>query len=117
MEKVDIIISEWMGYFLLFEGMLDSVLYARDKWLAPNGIMAPSQTEILISAFGDGDWYDDKVNFWNDVYGFSMKCMNSDIKTNGLVTVVPGKEMISNSFVLQVLFESFFSLTLYNVEY
>jgi protein arginine N-methyltransferase 1 len=31
-EKVDIIISEWMGYFLLYESMLDTVLYARDKW-------------------------------------------------------------------------------------
>lgn len=36
-KKVDIIISEWMGYFLLYEGMLDSVLLARDKWLNPNG--------------------------------------------------------------------------------
>jgi 2-polyprenyl-3-methyl-5-hydroxy-6-metoxy-1,4-benzoquinol methylase len=34
-DKVDIIISEWMGYFLLFESMLDSVLYARDKYLQP----------------------------------------------------------------------------------
>lgn len=31
--KVDVIISEWMGYFLLFENMLNTVLYARDKWL------------------------------------------------------------------------------------
>ena len=30
-ETVDIIISEWMGYFLLYESMLDTVLYARDK--------------------------------------------------------------------------------------
>jgi protein arginine N-methyltransferase 3 len=30
---VDIIVSEWMGYFLLYESMLPSVLYARDKWL------------------------------------------------------------------------------------
>lgn len=28
--KVDIIVSEWMGYFLLYESMLDTVLYARD---------------------------------------------------------------------------------------
>lgn len=28
-EKVDIIISEWMGYFLLREAMFDSVLAAR----------------------------------------------------------------------------------------
>ena len=32
-DRVDIIISEWMGYFLLFENMLNTVLYARDKWL------------------------------------------------------------------------------------
>lgn len=31
--KVDIIISEWMGYALLYESMLDTVLVARDKWL------------------------------------------------------------------------------------
>jgi protein arginine N-methyltransferase 1 len=36
-EKVDIIISEWMGYFLIYESMLDTVLYARDKWLKPDG--------------------------------------------------------------------------------
>lgn len=27
--QVDIIISEWMGYFLLYESMLDTVIYAR----------------------------------------------------------------------------------------
>jgi len=35
-EKVDIIISEWMGYFLLYESMLDTVLVARDKYLVSN---------------------------------------------------------------------------------
>jgi len=35
--KVDIIISEWMGYFLLYESMLDTVLFARDKWLEKDG--------------------------------------------------------------------------------
>ena len=32
-DSVDIIISEWMGYFLLYESMLDTVLYARDRYL------------------------------------------------------------------------------------
>merc|ERR1719177_82624 len=31
--KVDIIISEWMGYCLYYGNMLKSVLFARDKWL------------------------------------------------------------------------------------
>ena len=32
-EGVDIIISEWMGYCLFYESMLNTVIYARDKWL------------------------------------------------------------------------------------
>lgn len=37
-KQVDIIVSEWMGYCLLYEAMLDSVLYARDRYLAPDGL-------------------------------------------------------------------------------
>ena len=32
-EKVDVIVSEWIGYFLLFERMLPSVLAVRDRYL------------------------------------------------------------------------------------
>lgn len=42
-EKVDIIISEWMGYCLFYESMLDTVLYARDKWLAEDGMLFPDR--------------------------------------------------------------------------
>ena len=31
--KVDVIVSEWMGYCLFYESMLDTVIFARDKWL------------------------------------------------------------------------------------
>lgn len=40
-----------MGYFLLFESMLDTVLYARDKWLAPGGVgkyIMPSLTGLFV---------------------------------------------------------------------
>lgn len=47
-EKVDIIISEWMGYALLFESMLSSVLYARDRYLAPEGRVLPDQSRMYI---------------------------------------------------------------------
>ena len=35
-EKVDIIISEWMGYCLFYESMLNTVIQARDKYLVSN---------------------------------------------------------------------------------
>ncbi len=48
-EKVDIIISEWMGYFLLRESMLDSVLLARDRFLKPGGAMYPSHARMFLA--------------------------------------------------------------------
>ncbi|CAM9122795.1 unnamed protein product [Pylaiella littoralis] len=51
--KVDIIISEWMGYFLLRESMLDSLVRARDRWLIPGGLMFPSRCTMLWGLVSD----------------------------------------------------------------
>ncbi len=48
--KNDILVSEWMGYFLLFERMLPSVLYVRDKFLYQAGILIPGHARIYIAA-------------------------------------------------------------------
>ena len=48
-EKVDIIISEFMGHFLLRESMLDCVLLARDKYLKPEGAMYPSSARMFLA--------------------------------------------------------------------
>jgi protein arginine N-methyltransferase 3 len=100
-EKFDIIVSEWMGYFLLFEGMLDSVLAARDKYLAPGGMVLPSRCSIHLAALSDVDRYNGLVDFWGDVYGFKMSCMRNPILEEASVEVVPLEHVVSNS--VQVL--------------
>lgn len=55
--QVDIIISEWMGYFLLFEGMIDSVIYARDNYLKPGGIIVPDKCQLFIQGANDEGRY------------------------------------------------------------
>ena len=52
-EQVDVIISEWMGYFLLRESMFDSVIVARDRWLKPGGAMFPSARDDVHRAHSD----------------------------------------------------------------
>ena len=59
--KVDIIISEWMGYFLLYESMLDTVLYARDTYLVPGGKIFPDRATMYLAAIQDGEYKDDKI--------------------------------------------------------
>ncbi|XP_028108429.1 protein arginine N-methyltransferase PRMT10-like isoform X3 [Camellia sinensis] len=53
-EKVDVIISEWMGYFLLRESMFDSVICARDRWLKPTGVMYPSNARMWLAPIRSG---------------------------------------------------------------
>lgn len=59
--KVDIIISEWMGYFLLYESMLDTVLYARDRYLNKDGLIFPDKATIFVAGIEDGDYKDEKI--------------------------------------------------------
>ena len=97
MHQVDVIISEWMGYFLVFESMLDSVLIARDRFLKPvfycftylspllslneispplqSGIIMPSHAKLFLSPFYIEDLYEQRINFWHHVkeqYGVDM---------------------------------------------
>eukprot|EP00118_Oscarella_pearsei_P023049 m.271476 g.271476 ORF g.271476 m.271476 type:complete len:216 (+) comp40550_c1_seq21:79-726(+) len=60
--KVDIIISEWMGYCLFYETMLPTVLYARDKWLTEGGLLFPDKASLFIAAIEDRSYKDEKVN-------------------------------------------------------
>lgn len=62
-DYVDIIISEWMGYFLLYESMLDTVLYARDKYLRPEtGIMLPDKAVLFLCGIEDQEYRAEKVS-------------------------------------------------------
>merc|ERR1711962_1887662 len=99
--KVDIIISEWMGYCLFYESMLDSVLFARDKWLADDGLMFPDRATLYITAIEDRQYKDDKINWWDDVYGFDMSCIKKVALQEPLVDVVEPKQLVTGSCVVK----------------
>uniref|UniRef100_A0A8C2G868 Protein arginine N-methyltransferase 3 n=1 Tax=Cyprinus carpio TaxID=7962 RepID=A0A8C2G868_CYPCA len=102
-EKVDIIISEWMGYFLLFESMLDSVLYARDRYLADDGLVYPDRCNISLAAVGDTQKHSDRIAFWDDVYGFKMRCMKKAVIPEAVVEVLKPETVISEPAVIKTI--------------
>ncbi|XP_027552141.1 protein arginine N-methyltransferase 3 [Neopelma chrysocephalum] len=101
LEKVDVIISEWMGYFLLFESMLDSVIYAKDKYLAEGGSVYPDICTISLVAVGDMNKHVDKLLFWEDVYGFDMSCMKKAVIPEAVVEVLDPNTLISSASVIK----------------
>ncbi|KAF2885240.1 hypothetical protein ILUMI_20932 [Ignelater luminosus] len=99
-DKVDIIISEWMGYFLLFEGMLDSFIYARDNHLSPGGVVLPSRCNISLIGLSDMEKYNNRITFWDDIYGFSMKCMKSEVVKEPNIETIPSDKIITKPCLL-----------------
>ncbi|KAI9821379.1 MAG: type I protein arginine N-methyltransferase Rmt1 [Thelocarpon impressellum] len=101
--KVDIILSEWMGYFLLYESMLDTVLYARDHYLAPNGLIFPDKATIFMAGIEDGDYKEEKIGFWDNVYGFDFKPLKHTALTEPLVDTVDIKAVVTDPTAILTL--------------
>ncbi|CAI9759061.1 unnamed protein product [Fraxinus pennsylvanica] len=101
--QVDIIISEWMGYFLVYENMLNTVLYARDKWLVKDGLVLPDRASLHLTAIEDADYKEDKIEFWNNVYGFDMSCIRKQALSEPLVDTVEQKQIVTNCQLLKTM--------------
>ncbi|GAB2227506.1 hypothetical protein Droror1_Dr00009328 [Drosera rotundifolia] len=101
--QVDIIISEWMGYFLLYENMLNTVLYARDKWLVDGGSVLPDKASLYLTAIEDADYKEDKIEFWNDVYGFDMSPIRKQAMMEPLVDIVDKNQIVTNCHLLKAM--------------
>ncbi|KAG8247193.1 Protein arginine N-methyltransferase 8 [Homalodisca vitripennis] len=99
--EVDIIISEWMGYCLFYESMLDTVLYARDKWLKPGGMLFPDRATLFICGIEDRQYKDEKINWWDDVYGFDMSSIRKVAISEPLVDVVDPKQVVTNACLIK----------------
>ncbi|GAB1313120.1 Ribosomal protein arginine N-methyltransferase rmt3 [Madurella fahalii] len=101
--KVDIIVSEWMGYCLLYEAMLPSIFYARDRYLKPDGLLVPSHASMWITPVSDSEYMVDQVHFWRDVYGFDMRAMQSGIYQNARLPVMPESSVCGSASAFRML--------------
>ena len=55
--------------------MLDTVLYARDKYLKDEGVMFPSRAIMYIATVEAYHDKRNKMDFWDEVYGYDMSCI------------------------------------------
>ncbi|QRV77095.1 protein arginine N-methyltransferase 3 [Ceratobasidium sp. AG-Ba] len=100
---VDVIISEWMGYALLYESMLDSVLFARDKFLRVGGLMVPSQCRIMANLVEVPSVIKENITFWENVYGFKMSSMATEVYDDALIEVVNSDAVLTNDCIIKDL--------------
>jgi protein arginine N-methyltransferase 3 len=93
-----------MGYFLLFESMLDTVLWARDRYLVSGGIILPDKCNISLAAIDDHEMHETNYGYWSDVYGFKMTCMRTAVQKEASVLSVSESTVISDPIIIKVRF-------------
>lgn len=97
-KKFDVIISEWMGYFLLYEGMLDSLIYARDNYLnEENGLLMPNYCKINLCGYGDLERHQNLIQFWDNVYGFDMSTIKIDVLNEANLEICKQEYILTDS--------------------
>ena len=109
-----------MGYFLLYESMLDTVLLARDKYLKPGGLIFPDNASLYICAIEDQEYKEEKINcacsftvnfgasldfflVWDNVYGFDYSVIKDIALREPLVDTVELKATVTNPCKFKVM--------------
>ena len=95
--KVDIIISEWMGYFLLYESMLDSVIVARDRWLKRGGLMFPDKCTLYLAGIEDTEYRENKIDFWDNIHGVSMQSIKRLALKEPIIDIVEPQQLATTA--------------------
>jgi len=88
-ERVDVIVSEWLGGFGIDEGMLVPVIAARDRWLKPGGVMIPRSVTAWAGLVHD--------RHLGDTVGF-LRDNPYDLRFDGLVEMTVNEIIYSGSF-------------------
>mmetsp|Transcript_10391 Transcript_10391/g.15797 ORF Transcript_10391/g.15797 Transcript_10391/m.15797 type:complete len:357 (+) Transcript_10391:41-1111(+) len=105
-EKVDVIISEPIGFLLVHERMLESYVVARDKFLKPSGLMMPTTGSIIFSPMTDDALYKDqlaKAALWENpsFYGIDLTPLVERARLENfsqpIVGFFPSSNLISSS--------------------
>ena len=69
-------------------------------------MLFPDKASLYLCGIEDGQYKDDKIAWWDNVYGFDMSCIKDVAITEPLVDVVEPKQVCFTllSFILLLLF-------------
>ncbi|KAL3142539.1 hypothetical protein ABBQ38_002861 [Trebouxia sp. C0009 RCD-2024] len=91
--QVDVLVSEPMGTLLVNERMLETYIYARNRYLKKGGRMFPQVGTIHAAAFSDANLYAEVANkafFWMQpsFYNIDITCLHKEAAAGYFTQVV-----------------------------
>ncbi len=78
-EKVDVLVSEWMGGIGVDENMLAPLVMARDRWLKPGGTIIPARVTAVLAPAAVEDLDDERMHWRSKPHGVDLSELANDL--------------------------------------
>ncbi|KAH9762835.1 protein arginine N-methyltransferase 1.1 [Citrus sinensis] len=76
---------------------------AAHVYAVDDGIVLPDKASLYLTAIEDAEYKDDKIEFWNNVYGFDMSCIKKQAMMEPLVDTVDQNQIVTNCQLLKTM--------------
>ncbi|RNF06680.1 putative arginine N-methyltransferase [Trypanosoma rangeli] len=96
-KKFDVILCEWMGTFLVNDPLLEDALFAQENLLAEGGVMCPDGSSIHIVGVSDYSFHLNTVEYWSNVYGFTMEPMKQLVRKEVETCAIPLSNIVTDT--------------------
>ena len=115
LKKVDIIVSDWTNHSLFYKSMIVEFIKARDRFLAPGGLIFPDTAKLYLAAAHDNvhkhttkrknfseSFYVKRVDYWDkNVYGFDMRAIRNKVLSEPAHEYLCRSQLVTNEFLLK----------------
>ena len=96
-EKVDVIVSELIGHLAFEEGMAETIVDAKDRFLKSEGTLIPAKVSLRAALVCEPSIYRDYVDSWGKVWGIDFSVLKEQAIRTAYVTDIAERDLLSKS--------------------
>ncbi len=94
-EKVDVVVSELIGHIAFEEGMVESLFDAKERFLAPKGIIIPERVELKVALVEESEVYPECIDCWKPIEGIDYSSMREEAVKACYLTALSNRNLLS----------------------
>lgn len=96
-EKADVIVSELIGHLAFEEGMAETIVDAKKRFLKSEGTLIPMEVSLRSALVCEPNIYRDYVDSWGTIWGIDFSVLKEQATSTTYVTDIAERDLLSKS--------------------
>ncbi len=94
-EKVNVVVSELIGHIAFEEGMAESLFDAKERFLAPDGVIIPERVELKVALVEEKEVYPECIECWKPIHGIDYSVLREEAVKACYLTGLNDRNLLS----------------------